>query len=63
MPLYLWVDVEKRRETRLELLFDLVFAPLENVHRNLRLSPILQFDRSWSHLRDLIGGQQAQSIN
>jgi hypothetical protein len=63
MPLYLWIDVEKSRETHPELLLNLVLATLENVHRNVRLSPILQFDRSRSDLRDLIGGQQSQTVN
>ncbi len=60
---YFWIDVKKGRETHLELLLNLVLAALENVHRNVRLAPILQFDRSRSDLRDLIGGQQTQTIN
>jgi hypothetical protein len=57
-PLYLWIDVEKGRETRPELFLDFVFAALENVHGDVRIPPIFQFDRSRANFLDLIGGQQ-----
>jgi len=63
MPLYLWIDVEKGRETGLELPLDLVFAALENVHGDVRIPPIFQFDRRRANLHDLIGGQQTQTVH
>src|SRR5208337_1454198 len=62
-PSYLRIDVEKGRETRFELLLDLAFAAIENMHGDVRLPPIPQFDRRVANLRDLIGGQQAQTIH
>src|ERR1700683_4612663 len=63
MPLYLWIEVEKSRETRLELFLDLVFGALESVHGDMRLPPIFQFDGCRADLRDLIGGQQTQTVH
>src|ERR1019366_4437945 len=60
---YLRIDVEKSRETRLELLLNLVFATLENVHGDTSILPIFQLDRGRAHLRHLVGGQQTQTVH
>src|SRR5216684_4175370 len=61
--LYLRIDVEKGRETRLKLLFDLVFTALEGVHGDVRLAPIFQFDWRLADRVDFIGRQQTQAVN
>src|SRR4029077_19557835 len=61
--LYLRIDVEKGRETRLKLLLDLVFTALESVHGDVRLAPIFQFDWRLADRVDLIGRQQTQAVN
>jgi len=61
--LYLWIDVKKGGQTRLKLLFDLVFAAFEGVHGDMRIPSVFQFDGGRAHLRDLVGGQQSQPVN
>src|SRR6202158_2188475 len=63
LRLYLRIDVEKGRETRFELLLDLVFTALERVHGDVRLTPILQFDWGLANRLDFIGRQQTQTVN
>jgi len=60
---YLRIDVEKGRETRLKLLFDLVFTALESVHSDVRLAPIFQFDWRLADRVDFLGRQQTQAVN
>ena len=60
---YLRIDVEKGRETRLKLLFDLVFTAFEGVHGDVRLTPIFQFDWRLANRLDFIGRQQTQTVN
>src|SRR5207253_2343252 len=60
---YLGIDVEKGRETRLELLLNFVLAALESVHGDVRLMPIFQFDWRFANRLDFIGGQQTQTIH
>src|SRR6267378_1179335 len=60
---YLRIDVEKGRETRLELLLNFVLAALESVHGDVRLTPIFQFDWRFANRLDFIGGQQTQTVN
>jgi len=63
MPSYLGIKIEKGCQTGLELLLDLVLAALENMHGDVRIPPIFQFDRRSANLRDLIGGQQTQTVH
>src|SRR6202030_2578468 len=61
--LYLRIDVKKGRETRFELLLDLIFSALEGVHGDVRLTPIFQFDGRLADRVDFIGRQQTQTVN
>lgn len=63
MPLYLRIDVKKGCETRPKLLLDLVFAALESVHGDMRISAILEFNSRRTHFRDLTRGQETEAVH
>jgi len=50
------VELEKRVNTLAQLLFDFLFATLEDMQRNVRIAPVFQLDSAFPNLFDFLCG-------
>jgi hypothetical protein len=57
------IKVEEGFQAGLQLLLNLVLTALQDVHRNVGLAPILQFNRRIADLAKFVGRQEPHSIN
>src|SRR5450755_4595867 len=63
LPLDLRVEIEERLQAGLQLLLDFFFAAFEDMHGDVRLASILQFEGCVADFRDFVRGQQPHAIN
>jgi len=57
------IEIEECLQTGLQLFFNLILTAFEQVHGDMRLTPILELQGRVAYLCNLLGRQQSQSIN
>ena len=57
------VEIKKSFQAGFQLFLDLIFAALKDVHGDVGFAAIFQLQRSVTHLFNLFGRKQSQSVN
>jgi len=57
------VEIKERGDALAQLFFDVVLAAFDDVHGDVGSASMLQLNRSFAHINDLISGKKAHAIN